>query len=117
MLIQAFENKCYRCVLQVSYLEHKTNVFIHDQIRQLAGRQETLLKVVRRRILAWFGHVTRHQMLSKVVLQGMVDGGRRRGGQRKTWLDNIKEWTGRDISTLMRITEDSQAWRGLLWKV
>ncbi|GFR94069.1 endonuclease-reverse transcriptase [Elysia marginata] len=44
--------------------------------------------------LAWFGHVPRHDSLSKTILQGTVEGKRRRGRQKKTWCDNIKEWTG-----------------------
>ena len=42
---------------------------------------------------SWFGHVTRHDSFSKTILQGTLKGGRRRGRQRKCWMDNIKEWT------------------------
>ena len=42
---------------------------------------------------AWFVHVTRHDSLSKTILQGTLEAGRRRGRQRKCWTDNIKEWT------------------------
>ena len=31
---------------------------------------------------------------AKTILQGTVKGGRRQGGQRKRWEDNIREWTG-----------------------
>ena len=43
--------------------------------------------------IAWFGHVTRHDSLSKTILQDTLEGGRRRGRQRKCWMDNIKMWT------------------------
>ena len=46
-----------------------------------------------RRKLACFGHVTRHGSLSKVILLGTLEDGRRRGRQRKYWMDNVKEWT------------------------
>ena len=55
--------------------------------------QEPLLATVKRRKLAWFGHVTRHESLSKTILQGTVEGWRRRGRQRKCWMGDIKEWT------------------------
>ena len=58
----------------------------------LFGQQE-LLVTVKRRNLAWFGHVTRHDSLSKTILHGTVEGRRRLGLQRKCWLDNIKEGT------------------------
>ena len=44
------------------------------------------------RKLAWFGHPTRHDSLSKTILRGTLKGGRRRGRQIKCWMDNIKEW-------------------------
>ena len=48
---------------------------------------------VERRKLAWVGYVTRHDSLSKTILRGTLEGGRRRGWQTKCWMDNIKEWT------------------------
>ena len=44
-------------------------------------------------VIAWFGHVTRHDSLSNNILQGTLDSGRRRGRQRKCWIDNVNEWT------------------------
>ena len=43
--------------------------------------------------LVWCGHITRHDSLSKTILQDTLEGGRRRGRQRKCWMDNIKAWT------------------------
>ena len=54
---------------------------------------EPLLATVKRRKLTRFGHVTRHDSLSKTILQDTLEGGRRRGRQRKCWMDNIKMWT------------------------
>jgi hypothetical protein len=30
--IQAFENKCYRRILKISYLEHTTNTYVRDKV-------------------------------------------------------------------------------------
>ena len=38
------------------------------------GPQKPLLATVKRRTLAWFGHVTRHDSLSKTILQGTSEG-------------------------------------------
>ena len=65
-----------------------------DRIRNAIGPYEDLLTVVKRRKLKWYVHVTRSCGLAKTILQGTVQGGRRRGRQRKRWEDNIKEWTG-----------------------
>ena len=54
--------------------------------------------------------------LAKTILQGTVQGGRRRGRQRKRWEDNIKEWTGLEWNILLRTAENSEEWRKLVVK-
>ena len=68
---------------------------------------------VKRRKLKWYGHVTRSSGLAKTILQGTVQGGRRRGRQRKRWEDNIKEWTGLEWNILPRKAENREEWRKL----
>ncbi|XP_076445386.1 uncharacterized protein LOC143283130 [Babylonia areolata] len=89
--IQAFENKCLRKLLQIPWIEHRTNKHVRSRIENLAGPQEPLLSTVKRRKLIWFGHNTRHTSLSKSIMQGIIEGGRRRGRQRKNWHENIKQ--------------------------
>ncbi|KAL8561519.1 hypothetical protein ACOMHN_057213 [Nucella lapillus] len=67
-------------LLHIHYSEQKTNEYVRQRTDTLAGEQEPLL--VKRRKLAWFGHVNRHDSLAKTILQGTVEGGRRRGRQR-----------------------------------
>jgi hypothetical protein len=111
--IQAFKNKCYR-ILNIFFLLHKTNTFIRDKVVKYAGNQEHLITVVKHCKLAWFGHVNRHDSLSKTILQGTVQGARRQGGQRKNWWsDNIKQWTKCSIPNLKNITENREQWRAL----
>lgn len=114
--IQTFETKCFRRLLGISWKERKTNEYVRSQVAQLAGPQIPLLTIVKRRKLSWFGHVTRHNTLPKTVLQGTVEGGRRRGRQPKCWMDNIKEWTRLDSPTLIRKAEDRAEWRQLAAK-
>ena len=42
----------------------------------------------------------------KKILQGTEESGRRRGKLRKSWKDNIKEWTGCSLLSLLRIADD-----------
>ena len=74
------------------------------------------LTTVKRRKLKWFGHVTRSSGLAKTILQGTVQGGRRRGRQRKRWEDNIKEWTGLGWNIILRKAEKREEWRKLAVK-
>ena len=69
-----------------------------------------LLSTVKRRNLSRFGHVCRHDTLPKIMLQGTVDGSRRRGRPRKSRKDDIKEWTGQSTSSLLRIAYDRGRW-------
>ena len=82
-----------RTVLLISYLEYKTSIWVRSKINFLVSPQEPLLAIVKRRKLAWFGHAARHNSLPKTILQRTLEGGRRRGRQRKCWMDNAKEWT------------------------
>ena len=109
--LKAFENKCYRKMLRVSYTEHRTNEDVLEEVEARAGRQEPLLATAKRRKLAWFGHMVRHDSLCKTVLQGTVMGKRRRGRQRKCWLDNIKEWTGLELESLLEKANNREEWR------
>ena len=75
------------------YTRRTGNMSVPSQFVSLYDGQEPLLATVKKRKLAWFGHVTRHDSRSQTILRGTLEGGRRRGRQRKCWLDNIKEWT------------------------
>ena len=109
--IQAFENKCLRKLLHISYKDHKTNEFVWASVNGLAGPKERLLSIVKRRKLKWFCHVTRHDSLCKTVMQGTVEGGCNRGRPRKNWMDNIREWTGLTTPTLLEQSRDILEWR------
>ena len=44
--------------------------------------------------LKYFGHVVHHEGMEKTIMLGMVEGVRKRGKQRMSFLDGIKEVTG-----------------------
>ena len=49
-------------------------------------------------------------------MQGTVKGGRRQGGQRKKWADNIREWTGLEFAKSQRAVENRNKLRKLVAK-
>ena len=81
--IQALEIRCFRKLLGISYRDHITNEEVKARIGNATRLYEDLLTSVKRRTLKWYGHVARSSGLAKTVLQGTVQGGRRRGRQRK----------------------------------
>ena len=54
---------------------------------------------------------------TKTILQGTVKGGRRQGGQRKRWEDNIREWTSLEFGKSQRAVENREKWRKLVEKI
>ena len=83
---------------------------------QAIGPHEDILTIVKRRRLQWYGHVSRSSGLAKTILQGTVKGGRRQGGQRKRWEDNVREWTGLEFAKSQRAVENREKWRKLVVK-
>ena len=73
----------------------------------------SVLTTVRKRKLRWYGHITRSTGLVKMILQGTVQGGRRKGRQKKKkrWEDNIPEWTGLGLGEALRRAENREGWR------
>ena len=111
--IQAMEMRCIRKLLGITYRDHITNEEVQNRTRQAIGPHEDLLTTVKQRKLRWYGHITRSG-LAKTVMQGTVQGERRRGRQRKRWEDNIPEWTGLTLGTAMRKAERREEWRELV---
>ena len=109
--ILAFETKCMRKLLRISYLEHKTNDRVRSMINFLVGPREPVLATVKRRKLARFGHVTPHDSLSKTILQGTLEGWRRRGRQRKCSMDSIKEWTSLSMPEMFTRASCRKDWK------
>ena len=114
--IHALEMKSFRKLFGISYRDHITNEEVKARIGNAIGPYADLLTAVKRRKLKWYGRVTRSSGLAKTVLQGTVQGGGRRGRQRKRWEDNIKEWTGLEWNIMLRKAENREEWRKLVVK-
>ena len=54
---QAFEMRCYRRLLNISYKDHVTNEEVRRKIQAAIGEYDELLTLVKKRKLRWFGHV------------------------------------------------------------
>ena len=95
--MQAFEMRCYRRLLNISYKDHVTNEELRRKIQAAIREYDKLLTLVKKRKLRWFGRVSRSSGLAKTILHGTVKGkkeneaDRRRGG--KTISKSGQEWT------------------------
>ena len=109
------EMRRYRKILRISYKDHVISEEVCAKIQQAIGPHEDLT-IVNRRKLQWYGRVSRSSGLAKTILQGTVKRGRRQGGQRKRWEDNIREWTGLEFGKSQRAVENRRKWRKLVAK-
>ena len=102
----------WRRMLRISWMEKRTDNSI---LLELEIKRE-LLGHVRKRKLTYYGHLCRDHgcQITKTVVEGYVEGRRRRGRPRKQYIDNIKQWTQLTTSQCVRAAEDRSRWKQLV---
>ena len=75
-------------VKKVSY-----NIILYWVIQQMGIQQQEIMTRIGRAHLSYFGHIERRkgECLEKIILEGAVEGVRKRGRPAKRWMDNIKK--------------------------
>lgn len=111
----AFEMKCYRRILRVSWQDKIRN----EDIRKMISKEETVIDAIKKRKLRLFGHICRmdDKRLIKHMVFAKVDGKPRRGRPCREWLDDIKEWCECSGQELFHLAQDRWAWRSMIQKV
>ena len=59
----------------------------------------------------------RADSLEKILMLGKIEGRRRRGQQRMSWLDSTTDSTDMNLSKLQETAKDRVAWRAAIHRV
>ena len=108
--INAFELWIYRRMLRVSYKDRVTNASIFEKMNE----KPSLLISIKERKLKYFGHIIRASGKQRSLLEGKIEGKKRRGCQRNNWVMNICSWSHMTYADCVRVAMSREEWRAMI---